>query len=106
MNKRPKNDMKTTVNNNSNNSNKFAIIYPGEVYVSKGIGPDTPSVMPKGKRCGYATDGEYMTAVNELHGWTLDHTIFFDWAHALLWWPAWCPNGLLHDDDNQDNEED
>ncbi len=73
--------MTTTANNNSDNGNKFAIIYPGEVYVCKGFGSDAPSVMPKGKRCGYATDGEYMTAVNELHGWTLDHTIFFDWAH-------------------------
>ena len=30
----------------------------------------------------------------------------WDWARNLLWWPTWCPNGLLHDDDNQDNKED
>ena len=34
-----------------------------------------------------------------------DDIDIYDWAHDLLWWPTWCPNALLHDDNDQDNEE-
>lgn len=55
------------------------------------------------------SDGAAWEALMMIHTYwryKADDVDIRDWAHDLLWWPAWCPNGLLHDDNNQDNEDD
>lgn len=71
------------INNNEEYNKNFGMVYPGEVYVCRTINGrtmDVPSDKRPGERCGFVPCDGYMMAINEPHGWRLDHTIFFDYA--------------------------
>lgn len=78
--------MKTINNNNNIESKKNVVVAENEVVIEcltvNGVTRDYPVVQQHGERIGYINtdkgfDGTGI-AVNEPHGWRLDHTIQFD----------------------------
>lgn len=80
-----------TMNNNNIESVKNVVVANNETVMEcltvNGVVHDYPVAQPVGERVGFINSERGFSnvnvgvAINEPHGWRLDHTIYFDFAH-------------------------